>query len=232
MLRPASWLALLSRTFTFELSLAGSPRANVEYDYVGKLSIPTTGLSPASPTALWAAVQSLTPRPWTDLTPWISCPASLCALARCCPDLEQNVAKDTKRSDARRRGPARSSTARWFPARTRAATCRSSRQEDRRTNIRTRWRRGWWWSRASLTPTRVHRVVYESVIVRPRKVRRVVYKSVIVSLGFEALDGHRYAQGDADQDDKDHHGSDRETYARNPHRACPRCSCVASRGCP
>jgi hypothetical protein len=55
MLRPASWLALLSRTFTFELSLAGSPRANVEYDYVDKQSIPTTGLSPASPTALWAA---------------------------------------------------------------------------------------------------------------------------------------------------------------------------------
>jgi hypothetical protein len=61
MLRPASWLALLSRTFTFELALAGSPRANVEYDYVGKQSIPTTGLSPASPTALWAAEQSLTP---------------------------------------------------------------------------------------------------------------------------------------------------------------------------
>ena len=55
MLRPASWLALLSRTFTFELSLAGSPRANVEYNYVGKQSIPTAGLSPASPTALWAA---------------------------------------------------------------------------------------------------------------------------------------------------------------------------------
>jgi hypothetical protein len=62
MLRPASWLALLSRTFTFELSLAGSPRANLEYDYVGKQSIPTTGLSPASPTALWAAEQRLTPR--------------------------------------------------------------------------------------------------------------------------------------------------------------------------
>ena len=55
LLRPASWLALLSRTFTFELSLAGSPRASVEYNYVGKQSIPTTGLSPASPTALWAA---------------------------------------------------------------------------------------------------------------------------------------------------------------------------------
>ena len=62
MLRPASWLALLSRTFTFELSLAGSPRTNVEYDYVGKQSIPTTGLSPASPTALWAAKPDLTPR--------------------------------------------------------------------------------------------------------------------------------------------------------------------------
>ena len=65
MLRPANWLALLSRTFTFELSLAGSPRASVEYDYVGKQSIPTTGLSPASPTALWAAVlvASLFPSP-------------------------------------------------------------------------------------------------------------------------------------------------------------------------
>ena len=61
MLRPASWLALLSRTFTFELSLAGSPRANVEYNYVDKQSIPTAGLSPASPTALWAAVPDLTP---------------------------------------------------------------------------------------------------------------------------------------------------------------------------
>jgi len=39
MLRPASWLALLSRTFTFELSLAGSPSVSVEYDYVGKQSI-------------------------------------------------------------------------------------------------------------------------------------------------------------------------------------------------
>src|SRR5208337_3181764 len=62
--RPASWLALLSRTFTFELSLAGSPRASVEYNYVGKQSIPTTGLSPASPTALWAAEQGLTPEPY------------------------------------------------------------------------------------------------------------------------------------------------------------------------
>ena len=62
MLRPASWLALLTRTFTFELALAGSPRANVEYDYVGKQSIPTTGLSPASPTALWAAEPGPTPR--------------------------------------------------------------------------------------------------------------------------------------------------------------------------
>jgi hypothetical protein len=59
--RGGELLALLSRTFTFELSLAGSPRADVEYDYVGKQSIPTTGLSPASPTALWAAEQSLKP---------------------------------------------------------------------------------------------------------------------------------------------------------------------------
>jgi hypothetical protein len=61
MLRPASWLALLSRTFTSELALAGSPRTNVEYNYVDKQSIPTAGLSPASPTALWAAVPDLTP---------------------------------------------------------------------------------------------------------------------------------------------------------------------------
>ena len=61
MLRPASWLALLSRTFTFELSLTGSPSISVEYDYVDKQSISTAGLSPASPTALWAAEQSLTP---------------------------------------------------------------------------------------------------------------------------------------------------------------------------
>src|SRR5260370_1321553 len=59
LLRPASWLALLTRTFTFELALAGSPRTGVEYDYVGKQSIPTTGLSPASPTALWAAGHQL-----------------------------------------------------------------------------------------------------------------------------------------------------------------------------
>src|SRR5260370_40038576 len=61
LLRPASWLALLTRTFTFELSLTGSPQANVEYDYVGKQSTPTTGLSPASPTALWSAVLAASP---------------------------------------------------------------------------------------------------------------------------------------------------------------------------
>jgi hypothetical protein len=55
LLRPAGWLALLSRTFTFELAPIGSPSIGVEYDYVGKQSIPTAGLSPASPTALWAA---------------------------------------------------------------------------------------------------------------------------------------------------------------------------------
>ena len=54
-LRPASWLALLSRTFTFEVAPTRSPSISVEYDYVDKQSIPTAGLSPASPTALWAA---------------------------------------------------------------------------------------------------------------------------------------------------------------------------------
>ena len=59
---PASWLALLSRAFTFELARGlGHPEANVEYDYVGKQSIPTTGLPPASPTALWAAAPAPTP---------------------------------------------------------------------------------------------------------------------------------------------------------------------------
>jgi hypothetical protein len=38
-----------------------SPRTNVEYDYVDKQSIPTAGLSPASPTALWAAAPDLAP---------------------------------------------------------------------------------------------------------------------------------------------------------------------------
>ena len=63
LLRPASWLALLSRTFTFELAPTRSPSISVEYDYVDKQSIPTAGLSPASPTALWAAGHriSLTP---------------------------------------------------------------------------------------------------------------------------------------------------------------------------
>ncbi len=75
MLRPASWLALLSRTFTFELALAGSPRTNVKYDYVGKQSIPTTGLSPASPTALWAA--ELGPTPATNLRSIFSVPLCL-----------------------------------------------------------------------------------------------------------------------------------------------------------
>jgi len=38
----------------------GSPRIGVEYDYVGKQPIPTAGLSPASPPALWAAQQTST----------------------------------------------------------------------------------------------------------------------------------------------------------------------------
>jgi hypothetical protein len=50
-----SLLSLLSRT-------------NVEYDYVGKQSIPTTGLPPASPMALWAAVLGPTPETKTLIT--------------------------------------------------------------------------------------------------------------------------------------------------------------------
>ena len=63
LLRPASWLALLSRTFTFELAPTRSPSISVEYDYVDKQSIPTAGLSPASPTALWAAGHRISPTP-------------------------------------------------------------------------------------------------------------------------------------------------------------------------
>ena len=62
LLRPASWLALLSRTFTFELAPTRSPSISVEYDYVDKQSIPTAGLSPASPTALWAAGHRISPK--------------------------------------------------------------------------------------------------------------------------------------------------------------------------
>ena len=62
LLRPASWLALLSRTFTFELAPTRSPSIGVEYDYVDKQSIPTAGLSPASPTALWAAGHRISPQ--------------------------------------------------------------------------------------------------------------------------------------------------------------------------
>src|SRR5271166_1558898 len=82
LLRPASLLALLSRTFTFELALAGSPRANVEYNYVGKQSIPTTGLSPASPTALWAAEQGLTPCPGPHALPLLNCWETMIPAAR------------------------------------------------------------------------------------------------------------------------------------------------------
>ena len=71
LLRPASWLALLSRTFTFELAPTRSPSISVEYDYVDKQSIPTAGLSPASPTALWAAGHQISPwvREVRKLTP-------------------------------------------------------------------------------------------------------------------------------------------------------------------
>ena len=41
---------------------ARSPSISVEYDYVDKQSIPTAGLSPASPTALWAAGHRISPR--------------------------------------------------------------------------------------------------------------------------------------------------------------------------
>ena len=40
-----------------------SPSISVEYDYVDKQSIPTAGLSPASPTALWAAGHRIPPYP-------------------------------------------------------------------------------------------------------------------------------------------------------------------------
>src|SRR5438552_541491 len=56
MLRPGRWLALLTRSFTFELSPRRSPAHGVEYDYVGKQPIPTAGLAPASLVALWAAL--------------------------------------------------------------------------------------------------------------------------------------------------------------------------------
>ena len=55
MLRPGRLLALPERTFTLELSAAGSPRTDVEYDYVGRQPVPTAGLAPASHAALWAA---------------------------------------------------------------------------------------------------------------------------------------------------------------------------------
>ena len=58
MLRPGELLALLTRTFTFELSPPGSPRRGVEYNYVGKQPIPTAGLAPASHAALWAATDN------------------------------------------------------------------------------------------------------------------------------------------------------------------------------
>ena len=60
-LRPASWLAPPFRgRLRSSWHRCGSPRIGVEYDYVGKQPIPTAGLSPASPTALWAAQQTST----------------------------------------------------------------------------------------------------------------------------------------------------------------------------
>ena len=49
-----------------------SPSISVEYDYVDKQSIPTAGLSPASPTALWAAGHRIS----HELTPDFPNPAS------------------------------------------------------------------------------------------------------------------------------------------------------------
>jgi len=55
-LRPTRLLALHQhRTFTIELSPAGSPRTDVDYNYAGKQPIPAAGLAPARHTALWAA---------------------------------------------------------------------------------------------------------------------------------------------------------------------------------
>ena len=59
-LRPASWLALLRGRLRSSWHRCRSPRIGVEYDYVDKQPIPTAGLSPASPTALWAAQQTST----------------------------------------------------------------------------------------------------------------------------------------------------------------------------
>jgi hypothetical protein len=59
MLRPGRLLALLTRTFTFELPPPGSPQGSVEYNYVGIQPIPTAGLAPASHAALWAATDNI-----------------------------------------------------------------------------------------------------------------------------------------------------------------------------
>jgi hypothetical protein len=44
-----------ARTFTLELSPFRVTSSDVEYDYVGSQPTPTTGLAPATHTALWAA---------------------------------------------------------------------------------------------------------------------------------------------------------------------------------
>ena len=44
-----------TRAFTSELSSLRSPQRDVRYNYMGKQSIPMTGLSPVKNTALWAA---------------------------------------------------------------------------------------------------------------------------------------------------------------------------------
>jgi hypothetical protein len=44
-----------TRTFTIELSPAGSPRTGVDHDYTGKQSTPATRLPLARHTTVWAA---------------------------------------------------------------------------------------------------------------------------------------------------------------------------------
>src|SRR6266508_6904737 len=44
-----------TRTFTTELSPAGSPRTDVDHDYTGKQSTPATRLPLARHTTVWAA---------------------------------------------------------------------------------------------------------------------------------------------------------------------------------
>ena len=73
---PRAGLPSFRGRFHSSLRQPSSPWISVKYDYVGKQSIPTTGLSPASPSALWAAEPDLTPRsplrfPANVTTSWV-----------------------------------------------------------------------------------------------------------------------------------------------------------------